>query len=101
MFPLGVFNASGKEGESCPIDGNDLSVMAGSPPPDDDDDNRAKYENTGTHDPSGRGQNAYNKTKSVLPENHQDLWRNSRAGPDGNGWTKVGEGKKRVSQVSE
>ncbi|QQQ01283.1 RHS repeat-associated core domain-containing protein [Lysobacter enzymogenes] len=52
-----------------------------------------KYENPGTHDPSNRGRNPYNSTKSKLPTDHEDLWRQSRAGPDGNRWTKVGNGK--------
>jgi RHS repeat-associated protein len=52
------------------------------------------YENPGHHDPSNQGPNPYNKTKSTLPENHEELWRNSQAGPDGNRWTKVGSGKK-------
>lgn len=54
-----------------------------------------RYENPGHHDPSGKGQNPYNNTKSKLPENHEDLWRNSRRSsekPDQR-WTKEGSGK--------
>ena len=32
--------------------------------------------------------------KSVLPENHEELWQQSQRGLDGNRWTKIGEGKK-------
>lgn len=35
------------------------------------------YENPGHHDPKGGNQNGYNSTKTVLPENHIDLWSNS------------------------
>jgi hypothetical protein len=52
------------------------------------------YENPGHHDPSGRGPNPYNSTKSTLPENHETLWEQSKPASDGNRWTKVGDGKK-------
>ena len=35
------------------------------------------YENPGHHDPKGMGNTRYNSTKSVLPDNHVDLWHNS------------------------
>jgi RHS repeat-associated protein len=54
---------------------------------------QCKYENPGHHDPSGKGPNPYNKTKSKLPPNHDDLWKNSHPASDGNRWTKVGDGK--------
>lgn len=50
------------------------------------------YENPGPHDPSNRGPNRFNRTKSVLPENHLQLWEESILGSDGNRWTKVGRG---------
>lgn len=53
----------------------------------------AKYENPGTHDPST---NKYVRTKSVLPANHEDLFKQSILASDGNRWTKVGKGKKAV-----
>ena len=52
------------------------------------------YENPGHRDPSGRGPNPYNSTKSVLPKNHEALWEQSQSASDGNRWTKVGDGKK-------
>ena len=52
------------------------------------------YENPGHHDPSNRGPNPYNASKSVLPENHESLWQQSKPASDGNRWTKIGEGKK-------
>jgi RHS repeat-associated protein len=54
------------------------------------------YENPGHHDPRGGaigGPNKYDPKKSVLPDNHEDLWKNSRSASDGKRWTKVGEGK--------
>jgi RHS repeat-associated protein len=56
------------------------------------------YENPGTHDPEG-GRLPYNSTKSVIPSNHQELWENSIADPDGNKnvrWTVEGKGNKKV-----
>ena len=35
------------------------------------------YENPGHHDPKGGGNVGYNSTKSVLPENHIELWNKS------------------------
>lgn len=35
------------------------------------------YENPGHHDPKGGGKVRYNSTKSVLPENHIQLWQKS------------------------
>jgi filamentous hemagglutinin len=52
------------------------------------------YENPGHHDPSSRGPNPYNPNKSVLPENHNELWKNSIVDNKGTRWTKVGDGKK-------
>lgn len=52
-----------------------------------------KYENPGHHDPSNSGPNPYNRDKSVLPENHQQLWEDSVLGEDGNRWAKIGQGK--------
>ncbi|WP_217695054.1 RHS repeat domain-containing protein, partial [Aquipseudomonas alcaligenes] len=54
---------------------------------------QCKYENPGHHDPSGKGPNPYNRTKSKLPPNHDELWNNSHPASDGNRWTKVGSGK--------
>ncbi len=58
--------------------------------------NDLNYENPGHHDPSGNGPNSYNKTKSVLPENHKELWDSSLADPKKSNlrWTKEGSGKK-------
>ena len=55
----------------------------------------ATYENPGHHDPKS-GPNNYNPNKSVLPEDHINLWKNSVLASDGNRWTKVGTGKKAV-----
>ena len=52
-----------------------------------------QYENPGHHDPSNSGPNQYNKKKSVLPENHEELWQQSQRVLNGNRWTKIGEGK--------
>lgn len=52
-----------------------------------------EYENPGHHDPKATN---FNKEKSVLPENHIELFEKSVLGPDGNRWTKVGAGKKSV-----
>ena len=60
------------------------------------DNGEENYENPGHHDPSNSGPNPYNRNKSVLPKNHQELWKNSRLASDGNRWTKVGEGKNAV-----
>ncbi|MGV6988191.1 hypothetical protein ACWA5Z_04205 [Testudinibacter sp. P80/BLE/0925] len=35
------------------------------------------YENPGHHDPKGKNQVQYNNTKSVIPENHVELWNKS------------------------
>jgi hypothetical protein len=53
------------------------------------------YENPGHHDPNG-GRLPYNKTKSVLPQNHENLWLQSKADPKNSNirWTKEGQGKK-------
>ncbi|WP_228141041.1 hypothetical protein [Moraxella nonliquefaciens] len=47
---------------------------------------RQYYENPGHHDPSGRGLLGYNRTKSVIPPNHLELWQRSIMTPDGNRW---------------
>ncbi|MAK29894.1 hemagglutinin repeat-containing protein [Acinetobacter sp.] len=53
------------------------------------------YENPGHHDPKGGNQIGYNKTKSVLPDNHKNLWDNSIVASDGNRWAvEVINGKK-------
>ncbi|KRI64602.1 hemagglutinin [Acinetobacter baumannii] len=53
------------------------------------------YENPGHHDPKGGNQIGYNKTKSVLPDNHKTLWDNSIVASDGNRWAvEVINGKK-------
>ncbi len=52
------------------------------------------YENPGHHDPSNSGPNRYNPKKSVLPENHKELWDGSVPGPKNTRWTKVSDGKK-------
>lgn len=52
-----------------------------------------KYENKGQHDPST---NQYKKNKSVLPKNHEELFKRSQVGSDGNRWTVEGKGKKKV-----
>lgn len=54
------------------------------------------YENPGHHDPSRLGANPYDPTKSVLPENHKWLWKQSVEASDGNRWAKEGKGKKTV-----
>jgi RHS repeat-associated protein len=49
------------------------------------------YENPGTHDPRKPGPNSYKPSKSVLPENHEELWKKSVPDPDEPGktrWTK-------------
>ncbi len=56
---------------------------------------KGNYTNPGTHDPKG-GPQKYNENKSVLPDNHEDLWKESVMGSDGNRWTKEGKGKKAV-----
>lgn len=48
----------------------------------------------GHHDPSGRGPNPYNSTKSTLPENPETLWEQNKPPRYGNCLTKVGDGKK-------
>ncbi|MGV9004116.1 RHS repeat-associated core domain-containing protein [Flavobacterium sp.] len=55
------------------------------------------YENPGHHDPNG-ARLAYNKTKSVLPINHENLWLKSKSDSANANirWTKEGEGKKAV-----
>lgn len=55
------------------------------------------YENPGHHDPSG-GRLNYNPSKSVIPDNHLDLWKNSVEDPvnESTRWTKEGKGKKAV-----
>ena len=72
---------------------DDPNLAPGGPCPNGDDNDQ--YENPGHHDPSG-GPNSYNPQKSVLPKNHQELWKNSRLAADGNRWVKVGSGKKAV-----
>jgi len=53
------------------------------------------YENPGHHDPKGGNQIGYNKTKSVLPNNHKTLWDNSILASDGNRWAvEMIDGKK-------
>nr|WP_262890647.1 RHS repeat-associated core domain-containing protein [Kordia aestuariivivens] len=55
------------------------------------------YENSGHHDPCG-GRLPYNNRKSVLPNNHLELW-NLSVAEEGKGdvrWTKVGSGNKAV-----
>lgn len=56
------------------------------------------YTNPGHHDPSNTGPNVYNSTKSVLPDNHQELWNNSVPDPNNPNtrWTKVGNGRNAV-----
>ena len=52
------------------------------------------YENPGHHDPRKPGRVPYNRNKSVLPENHEDLWNKSKPDPrDPNRirWTKEGD----------
>ncbi|QDH80582.1 hypothetical protein FKX85_16655 [Echinicola soli] len=55
-----------------------------------------RYENPGHHDPLNTGPNYYNPNKSVLPENHYELWLKSVDGGDGNRYTKIGMGKKAI-----
>ena len=52
-----------------------------------------KYENPGHHDPNNPN---FNKTKSVLPSNHKELFDGSTLGKDGNRWKVEGTGKKKV-----
>lgn len=47
------------------------------------------YENPGHHDPSN-SKNVFNKQKSVLPKNHEELFKESVLSSDGNRWTKTG-----------
>ena len=63
----------------------------------DDNGNYLIYENPGHHDPNG-GRLPYNKTKSVLPANHENLWLKSKSDPENVNvrWTKEGERKKAV-----
>jgi RHS repeat-associated protein len=51
------------------------------------------YENPGHHDPLATN---FNRTKSILPLNHAEMFEQSQLGADGNRWTKVGKGKKAV-----
>ncbi|MGX3022318.1 polymorphic toxin-type HINT domain-containing protein, partial [Ursidibacter sp. B-7004-1] len=44
------------------------------------------YENPGHHDPRGGNQSTYKPEKSVLPNNHIELWQNSVETKDGNRW---------------
>ena len=51
-----------------------------------------------THSPDG-GRLPYNSSKSVIPQNHKDLWDKSVEDPDGNPnvrWATEGKGKDRV-----
>jgi len=56
------------------------------------------YENPGHHDanPKQKNPNNYNPEKSVLPENHESLWKNSVADPKkaDTKWAKEGKGNK-------
>jgi len=56
------------------------------------------YENPGHHDayPKQKNPNNYNPEKSVLPENHESLWKNSVADPKkaDTRWAKEGKGNK-------
>ena len=59
------------------------------------------YENPGHHDPSNNpgNQNQYNGEKSVLPKNHQELWKKSVPDPKGDirtRWTVEGSSKRKV-----
>jgi RHS repeat-associated protein len=51
------------------------------------------YENPGHHDPKSPN---FNKSKSVLPSNHEDLYGKSVMAKDGNKWSVEGSGKKKV-----
>lgn len=44
------------------------------------------YENPGHHDPKGKNNSPYNSTKSVLPNNHMELWKNSIPDQQGRRW---------------
>jgi hypothetical protein len=57
----------------------------------------AKYTNPGHHDPNG-GPNPYDPEKSVLPKNHEELWKESVQDPNSARvrWTKEGKGRKAV-----
>lgn len=46
------------------------------------------YENPGHHNPKGKNNNSYKSTKSVLPNNHLELWENSVQSKDGDRWSK-------------
>ncbi len=46
------------------------------------------YENPGHHDIKGGNQNTYNASKSVLPDNHLELWKKSIQPKDGDRWAK-------------
>lgn len=91
IIGIAVYNELTSESSTANMRGASESA-AGMPGGDPDDEDN--YENPGHHDPSGRGPNPYNKTKSVLPKNHKELWKASRKATDGNRWAKVGKGKK-------
>ena len=78
---------------SSSINYNELGGMRNPTPPEDPNDD--EYENPGHHDPSG-GPNNYNRTKAVLPQNHQELWKASQRVTEKTRWTKVGKGKQAV-----
>ena len=70
------------------------SQTAPPPPPSMPDPDDDEYENPGHHDPSG-GPDNYNKTKSVLPKNHKELWKSSKVSKHSkHRWSKEGSGKK-------
>lgn len=60
----------------------------------------AVYENPGHHQPGymANRQEPFNASKSILPQDHETLFKHSVADPDDpkTRWTKVGEGKKAV-----
>ncbi|MFH6994548.1 thrombospondin type 3 repeat-containing protein [Flavobacterium sp. FlaQc-48] len=62
-----------------------------------DDGGYLIYENPGHHDPRG-GRLPYNSTKSVIPSNDLELWKNSVSDPvdSETRWTKEGKGSKAV-----
>ncbi len=80
-------NSSGASITGGPGDGGDE--------PDNDGD-EDRYENPGHHDPSGRGPNAANSSKSALPRNHQELWNKSIRTNNKTRWAKEGTGKNAV-----
>jgi RHS repeat-associated protein len=83
--------SQGKEVESCTSKEINLIVKTIERSSCKCSGDNPKYENPGHHGQGGP--NRPNPNKSKLPDNHEDLWRNSQPASDGKRWTKTGEGK--------